>query len=198
MIDPLPKAEEIVREQGLEHLGRVPALAALVVRAYSMDTDSANRMYDPWMKYALEKIIHGIYPTDPCLVKPRIKEAMLAYGSHHTPTGDFVRAVLENNLRAAVNRADLGNLVTLPAIMMFAWSDLPEESWGSPERYDAWTTQSRPDDDSPKPDPVPPSDSTIVGTKGTSPSASSPTQNSPEKSSSILRRRARSSQRLWP
>jgi hypothetical protein len=56
----------------------------------------------------------------------------------HQPTGDFLRAVLENNLQDAALRADPDNRLQLRAIMMFLTHHCPPEAWGSAAAVDAW------------------------------------------------------------
>lgn len=67
---------------------------------------------------------------------------LLAYagfdGSPRTPTGDFLRAVLSNNLMRAYMHADEVSTAAMRDIVTFVYNRLPSESWGSPERYAAW------------------------------------------------------------
>jgi hypothetical protein len=71
-------------------------------------------------------------------MRPSIKEAL----DHWVVTGDrggnFVMAVLENDLAGAVGRADDGNLVDLPEIMRYVYNNLPGACWGSKDRVKAW------------------------------------------------------------
>jgi hypothetical protein len=60
------------------------------------------------------------------------------YVRHHWPVGDFLMAVLSNDLRNAIGRADEKNLPALPAIVMFLHNEVPARCWGSPERVAAW------------------------------------------------------------
>ena len=52
--------------------------------------------------------------------------------------GDFLTAVLENNLRVACERADDENLRNLPAYVGYLYNELPAECWGSKEKVTAW------------------------------------------------------------
>lgn len=57
---------------------------------------------------------------------------------HGIPPGDFLMAVLCNNLKEAVARADDVNVKLLPAYVSFFYNDAPSECWGSPEKVLAW------------------------------------------------------------
>lgn len=52
--------------------------------------------------------------------------------------GDFLMAVLENNLREAVGRADHINQPKLPDYIRYLYNYAPSKCWGSPEKVAAW------------------------------------------------------------
>ena len=52
--------------------------------------------------------------------------------------GSFLCAVLENDLRKAVQSADPVSYGALRAIVEWCWNELPADAWGSPEKMDAW------------------------------------------------------------
>lgn len=54
------------------------------------------------------------------------------------PCGNFLSAVLRNDLRKAVQHADMENLRNLPAYMFFLFNRAPALSWGSDDNVDAW------------------------------------------------------------
>lgn len=60
-------------------------------------------------------------------------ESFSRYVEHKIPTGDFLRAVLENNLVEAVSRADIHNINRLPSIVQYCYENLPHNCWGSKE-----------------------------------------------------------------
>lgn len=62
-----------------------------------------------------------------------IRVSLHRYAREGVPTGDFLRAVLENDLMLAVQRADPVNFQLLFAICSFVWSELPVTCWGSHE-----------------------------------------------------------------
>jgi hypothetical protein len=57
--------------------------------------------------------------------------------------GDFLRAVLENDLRMAILRADPVNRGRLPELVEWLWHHAPAAAWGSPEAVQAWSAQRR-------------------------------------------------------
>ncbi len=68
----------------------------------------------------------------------RTLEGLMRYRDHHIRTGDFLRAVLENNLSEAILRADDENLKDIHEIVLFCYNELPVASWGSPEKVRQW------------------------------------------------------------
>lgn len=72
---------------------------------------------------------------------PDIKEAIDRYVTHRVLPGGFLTAVLENNLKEAVGRADDDNLLALPAIVGCVYNDIPAICQGSPEKVRTWLTR---------------------------------------------------------
>ena len=64
--------------------------------------------------------------------------AIERYVEHHIEPSGFMQALLCNDLREAVMRADGMNVAHIPHWVSWMVSNLPRESWGSPERYHAW------------------------------------------------------------
>ncbi len=67
-----------------------------------------------------------------------IEAGLRAYAIDRRPTGDFLRAVLENDLTNAALRADPRNQLLLSAIVLYCTSCLPATCWGSAEKVRAW------------------------------------------------------------
>lgn len=74
-------------------------------------------------------------------IKPEMIEGLLRYRDHHIQTGSFLQAVLENNLKEAVGRADSENQWALCSIVSWCYNNLPSGSWGNPERVRDWLTK---------------------------------------------------------
>lgn len=72
-----------------------------------------------------------------------IQQSLDRYAREGVPTGDFLRAVLENDLREAIGRADYINMQALPHIVAYCWNRLPSGCWGSPEAVKRWLSKTR-------------------------------------------------------
>ena len=73
----------------------------------------------------------GPYPT----IQPHILDALDVYAKEGRSVGDFLRAVLANDLLEAVGRADPKNLLVIRAIAMYVNHELPHACHGSFEVY---------------------------------------------------------------
>jgi len=71
-------------------------------------------------------------------IPEHVRGGLLRYASEHVQTGDFLRAVISNDLREAVARADDENMRNIPAIVNWLYWEAPSECWGSPEKYQEW------------------------------------------------------------
>jgi len=67
-----------------------------------------------------------------------IKEALNLYVVHHIQPGGFLTAVLENDLREAVGRADGRNILILKEIVQYVHCELPGSCWGSVDKVTQW------------------------------------------------------------
>jgi hypothetical protein len=81
-----------------------------------------------------------------CDVPPSLHSGLVEYVAARRPTGSFLRAILENNLREACVRADDVNRYELVTIVLFLNNHVPAPAWGSPAAVEAWLAD---------PDPVP-------------------------------------------
>ena len=52
--------------------------------------------------------------------------------------GHFLSAVIDNDLKEAVGRADDENLENLPAFVAYFYNEAPSSCWGSKEIRQAW------------------------------------------------------------
>jgi hypothetical protein len=71
-----------------------------------------------------------------------LADRLEAYARDGCPPSAFLRAVLENNLLSAVEKADKQNMLILPQLMTFILRELPAACWGSPEKVTAWIQAS--------------------------------------------------------
>lgn len=60
------------------------------------------------------------------------------YHTHGLPTGDFLYAVLTNNLKESFARADEENQRDMFEIVSYCYNHLDMRSWGSKEAVGAW------------------------------------------------------------
>ena len=54
------------------------------------------------------------------------------------PPGHFLAAVICNDLRDAIARADAENLANLPAYIGYFHNEAPSACWGSPKKFAEW------------------------------------------------------------
>ena len=59
----------------------------------------------------------------------------------HREPGDFLEAVLCNDLKNSIANADDMNRANLNAIVFFLYNEAPGACWGSREVYEAWLAQ---------------------------------------------------------
>lgn len=63
---------------------------------------------------------------------------LVRYIIHGIQPGQFLTAVLSNDLMEAFGRADLESREAMFQIVLFLYNDAPGASFGSPERMAAW------------------------------------------------------------
>lgn len=68
---------------------------------------------------------------DASLCPQGVRESLDAFVNVGRPVGDFLRAVLENDLREAIGRADHVNIRMLPHIVAYVRNEVPSAMWGS-------------------------------------------------------------------
>ena len=64
-------------------------------------------------------------------IPPITMGALLRYVNKGYMPGDFLTAVLTNDLFGAVGRADVDNIAALPEIVKFVYNEVPGNAWGS-------------------------------------------------------------------
>ena len=85
-------------------------------------------------------------PSDPRLIPDAIYFGLEDYAKEHRPTGGFLQAVLENDLRMASLRADVQSMKAFKALAMFlsnAVELIPMRSHGSPKAYASWIKEGK-------------------------------------------------------
>lgn len=85
------------------------------------------------------KLFFELYFTGEYAAIPeRMQEALKRYVLESVKPGDFLSAVLSNNLHGAVSRADSENLPLLPLYVRWLYNVAPSDCWGSSENVKAW------------------------------------------------------------
>ncbi len=69
-----------------------------------------------------------------CFIPQGVRDAIERYVDDGVEPGAFTRAVLENNLKAAVGRADPVSLGALKEIVTHVYNCIPANVQGSPEK----------------------------------------------------------------
>lgn len=67
-----------------------------------------------------------------------LKESLDAYAKDGRETGDFLRAVLENDLKEAFGRADCISRWLMFPLVKYVYNDIPAACQGSPEKVRGW------------------------------------------------------------
>ena len=65
-------------------------------------------------------------------------DALRLYIEHGKQPGQFLTAVISNDLAEAVSRADDENINNLPAYIGYLYNEVPSGCWGSPDIMNAW------------------------------------------------------------
>lgn len=68
----------------------------------------------------------------------RMWDGVSRYLEHGLPPGHFLTAVLSNDLRGCIERADDENMWLLPNYVKFLYNGVPGGAWGSSHRFDVW------------------------------------------------------------
>lgn len=67
-----------------------------------------------------------------------MQEGLVEYILHGRPVGNFLTAVLSNDLKEACARADITNQYALPKYVMFLYNYAPVGCWGDYEKVESW------------------------------------------------------------
>lgn len=80
----------------------------------------------------------GAQLYNPRWIKPQTMAELNRYVFDRLPPGDFVYAILTNDLKGAFALADDENLSALPAIVSFMYNHMPGTCKGSQEQVRKW------------------------------------------------------------
>lgn len=80
---------------------------------------------------------HGVKIPEGC------REGLIRYVIHGIHPGQFLTALLTNDLREAFARADHENTAAMAAWVGFLYNHAPGQCWGSPEKMKSWIDLAR-------------------------------------------------------
>jgi hypothetical protein len=72
------------------------------------------------------------------LIPNHMMEAIHRYADQHLPVGDFLEAIICNDLNAAVGKADDDNYWIIQIYVSYFYNEIPGPAWGSKQAYKAW------------------------------------------------------------
>lgn len=72
-------------------------------------------------------------------IPAHMQESLRAYIEEARPVGHFLAAVLNNNLKEAVNRADEENLRAIPDYIKWLYNYAPSACWGYDDATMRWS-----------------------------------------------------------
>ena len=81
---------------------------------------------------------------DEFTVRPQVIDGIQRYVQHGVKPGHFLTAVLCNDLRESINRADDDNRQNLIGVVAYCMWEIPGACWGSKEKVDAWLRRFSP------------------------------------------------------
>ncbi len=67
-----------------------------------------------------------------------MQQGIIYYYEEGLPPGDFLSAVIDNDLKEAIGRADTTNVNCLKAYIMWFYNQAPRGSWGYAGAVKAW------------------------------------------------------------
>ena len=70
-------------------------------------------------------------------------DAIKLYIYHGINPGDFLTAVISNDLRVALRKGSNENIANLPAFLAYFYNEAPENCWGSQEKMRRWIEKQR-------------------------------------------------------
>ena len=69
---------------------------------------------------------------------PHLQGGVQRYIEQGVPPGDFLTAVITNDLFLATSHADSTSLAALRDIVRFFYNESPSRCWGTPEKMKTW------------------------------------------------------------
>jgi len=82
-----------------------------------------------------EEVRRGL---ESCGIPERMRGAIVRYIFEGSIPGGFLKAIITNDLKNAVGRADDENLAILNRYIVFFYNHAPAGCWGGPEQFENW------------------------------------------------------------
>jgi len=76
-------------------------------------------------------------------IPERMMGGITRYIEAGIPPGDFLTAIITNDLHEAVCRADDENLINIPAYVAYFYNKAPSACWGSKEKMNQWLKEKQ-------------------------------------------------------
>ena len=76
-------------------------------------------------------------------ISERMMDSIERYTTFHIRPEGFLQAVICNDLKEAIGRADDENMANLPAYIAYFYNDAPASCWGSKENMKLWLAQRK-------------------------------------------------------
>ena len=89
------------------------------------------------------KSVPEVYRFRGFYVPERMMKSIESYIEEGRPVGDFLTAIICNDLQGAVSRADDENIGNLPAYAAYFYNEAPSKCHGSKENMKDWMNNKR-------------------------------------------------------
>jgi len=86
----------------------------------------------------MQEILPEIYEFEGIKIPERIMRGLRGYILDHQQVGSFLQAVIANDLKTSIMRADDESFKAIKAIIGLLYWEAPGNCWGSPDVYREW------------------------------------------------------------
>jgi hypothetical protein len=86
----------------------------------------------------LKEVLTNWQAPDSARIPDRMHDSVIAWAVDYIRPGNFLMAVLQNDLVKSVGYADEGNAAALRSWATFVYNELPHGCWGSEDKCEAW------------------------------------------------------------
>ena len=79
-----------------------------------------------------------MYKFNNFYIPERMMGGIKRYIENGIVPGNFLKAVIQNNLSEAIGQADVENLKNIPAYIGYFYNETPLSCWGSKKKMEKW------------------------------------------------------------